>query len=150
MPLMRGLNPSEPDRQFLVFTNGEGATINKDATVQVDVTTDADGVRAVDMNSGELFAFLGVADAAVADGEQGLVQVEGYRSTSQVFQTDTTQAAGLPLIPVAAQEYFQSVVSSTASNAAVTLQPVFAFLVESIATSSASATISAKIWIRAL
>jgi len=68
MPLMRGLNPSEPDRQFLVVTNNEGATINKDATVQADVTTDADGVNVVDMNTGELFAFVGVADAAITVG----------------------------------------------------------------------------------
>lgn len=150
MPLLRGQNPGEPDRQFIVFVNNEGATINKDATVQVDITTDVDGVKGRDMDTEGLYAFLGVCDQAVANGDQGIAQIEGYRSTSQVFQTDTSQAAGEPLVPVAGQEYFQSVASTIASNAAVTLQPIFGFLAESIASSAASATISAKIWIRAL
>jgi len=118
--------------------------------VQVDETTDVDGVKARDMDTGSLFAFLGVADAAVADGEFGLAQVYGYRSSSQVFQTDTSIAAGVPLVPVAAQEYLQSVVSTIASNAAVTLQPIYAVLLESIASAAASATQSVKIWIRAM
>jgi hypothetical protein len=131
--------------------NNEGAAINKDQTVQWEpASASVDGVRVRDMDTGNLFLFVGVADAAIADGDYGLVQVYGFRSTSIVFQTDTSQDTGVPLVPVAGQDYLQSVASTTASNAAVTLQPVFAALLESIATSAASATISKKVFVRAL
>lgn len=148
--LFKRLNRDLPERVFIPVENNEGAAMVADQTVALDLSTDVDGVKARDMDTGELFAFLGVVDAAIADGEFGLVQVYGYRSTSQIFQTDTSIAAGAALVPTAAQNYLASVATTIASNAAVTLQPVYAVLAESIASSSASATASAKIWIRAL
>jgi hypothetical protein len=148
--LFKRLSRDLPEQVFVVVENNEGATIAKDQTVQMDNTTEADGIKARDMDTGALYCFQGLADAAIADGGYGLVQVYGYRSTSKVFQTDTSLAAGAPLVPVAAQEYLQTVASTIASNAAVTLQPFYAALLESVASSSASAAASAKIFIRAL
>ena len=146
--LFKRLNRDQPEQVFVVVENNEGSPIVANQTVQIDHTTDVDGVKSRDMDTGALFAFQGVADADIADNAFGLVQVYGYRSSSQLLLTDTTQAAGLPLVPVAAQEYFASVVSSTASNAAVTLQPVFAVLLESHTTGTG--TVSKKIFIRGM
>lgn len=146
--LFKRLNRDQPEQVFVVVENNEGATIVKDQTVQIDHTTDVDGVKSRDLDSGALYCFQGVADADIADGEFGLVQVYGYRSSSQLLLTDTTQAAGLPLVPVAAQEYFASVVSTTASNAAVTQQPIFAVLLESHTTGTGTA--SKKVFLRGM
>jgi hypothetical protein len=144
-------NRTDPERVFVVVRNNEGAALNKDQTVQWEpASASVDGVRVRDMDTGNEFLFVGIVDAAIADGDYGLVQVYGYRSTSIVFQTGTSQDTGVPLVPAAGQDYLQSVASTTASNAAVTLQPVFAALLESIASSAASATVSRKVFVRAL
>ncbi|MBI3937131.1 MAG: hypothetical protein HY323_09155 [Betaproteobacteria bacterium] len=113
-----------------------------------------DGVKVRQPDTGNLFAFVGVADAAISANAFGLVQVYGYRSTSRVFQTDTSQNTGVALVPTAAQVYLQSVattiqVSSTIATT-VTLQPIFAVLGETVSNSAASATTTAKVFIRAL
>ena len=153
--LFKRLNRDQPEQVFVVAENNEGATIDIDATVQVDTTTDVDGVKVRDMDTGDLYAFMGVADAAIADNNFGLIQVYGYRSTSQILTTDTSIAAGLPLIPVAGQEYFNSFetaitqASSTDQQATtITLQPTFGCLLESITTSTGTASL--KIFIRAM
>jgi hypothetical protein len=126
----------------------------KDSVVQLEVGTAADGIKCVQANTGELWAFVGVADQAISNGDYGLVQVYGYRSSSIIFQTGTTQAAGLPVVPTAGQNYMQSVATSItyASNTTVSItqQPYMAALAESIDSSSASATISAKVFLRGL
>lgn len=158
--LLKRLNRDEPERVFVPFENNEGAQLNADATVRLQMNSDVDGIKAVSVTTGTLWAFLGIIDANVADGNFGLAQVYGYRSTSRVFQTNTSQATGLPLAPVAGQQYLQTVATTTSrasidSNASLaattyTQQPIFAVLLSSIASSGASATISRRIWIRAL
>ena len=149
--IFKRLNRTEPEQVFIVVLGNEGAALNANQTVQLEpASASVDGVRVRDMDTGNLFLFVGVVDAAIGDGAYGLVQIYGYRSTSIVFQTNTSQDTGLPLIPVAGQDYFQSVASSTASSANVTLQPVFAALLESITDATASGTVSRKIFIRAM
>ena len=120
-------------------------------TAQLELASASiDGVRVRDMDTGNLHSFVGICDAALADGAYGLFQVYGYRSTSILFQSGTSIATGALLIPVAGQDYMDTVASTFASNTTVTIQPVFAILGESITDSSASATISKKIFLRAL
>lgn len=148
--LFKRFNRDQVEQVFTVMENNEGATINKDQAVQIDNTTDVDGIKMRDMDTGALYAFAGIADRDIASGGFGPVQVYGYRSTAKVFQTDTSQASGIPLVPVAGQDYLQSAASTIASNAAVTLQPFFAALMESIDTAGASAAASVKVFIRAM
>jgi len=143
------LNAGMAEVFHTVVRAAEGSALVKDQCVQMDFSTSIDGIRVVQPNTGELWGFMGVMDQAVADGELGLCQIWGYRTSSIVFQTNTSQAAGLPLVPVAAANYLATAASTTASNAAVTQQPFGGVLGESIASSSASATISAKVFIRA-
>lgn len=147
--LFKRLNRTDPEQIFMVVLNNEGAAMVADQTVQLEVASaSVDGVRARDMDTGNLFCFLGVADAAIADGAYGLIQIYGYRSSSIILTTDTSITTGIPLVPVAGQDYFSSIVSSTTSSANVTLQPVFAVLLESITTSTG--TVSRKVFLRAM
>ena len=90
--IFQRVNRTDPERVFIIMENSEGATVNKDATVQMDLTAaDIDGVKMRDMDTANLYAFVGVADAAISDNAFGLIQVYGYRSTAQIFQTNTSQ-----------------------------------------------------------
>lgn len=149
--IFQRLARTDPERIFMVVRNNEGAQINKDQTVQWEpASASVDGVRVRDMDTGNLYLFVGIADANIADGDYGLVQIYGYRSTSILFQTNTSIDTGVVLIPVAAADYMQSTASSTTSTADNTQQPIFAALLESIASAAASATVSRKIFVRAM
>jgi hypothetical protein len=148
--LNQRINPGDPERYFTLARAAEGSAMVKDQCVQFDVGTTIDGVRVVQPNTGELWAFIGVADQAIADTELGVIQVFGYRPTSLVFQTGTSQAAGAALAPVAAANYLASVATTVASNVTVTQQPIFAVLAESVASSAASTFVSAKIILRGI
>lgn len=148
--LWKRMNRTDPEQVHVIVQAVEGSQIPANACVQLDLSTNVDGVRAVQPNTGELFAFLGVTDQPINDQDYGLVQVYGYRATSSVFQTDTSQAAGALLAPTAGQYRLAPVASTMASTVVVTQQPAFAVLAEAIATASVSGTISAKIFLRAL
>ena len=149
--LFQRLSRTDPERVFVIMQNNEGATVAKDDACQLELASASiDGVKMRQPDTGNLFAFVGIADAAMPAGDYGLVQVYGYRSTSKVFQTNTSINTGQALVPVAGAAYLQSVASSTTSSADTTLQPVYAVIGESVASSTASATISVKLFIRAL
>lgn len=131
---------SVPEAVFGVFYNAEGASIPADAVCQMSMST-PDGIKVVQPNTNELDGVLGVADAAIADATYGLVQLFGYRATSKLLLTDTSQAAGLKLIPVAGQDYLKSVAAGDGRDG-------FFVLLESHTTGSG--TTSKKIHIRAM
>lgn len=126
-----------------VFKNVEGSTIPADAVVQLDDSTSTDGIRVVQTNSGGLGLAVGIADASIANNAIGYVQSYGYRGTSKVFTTNTSLVVGDVLIPVAAKDYLAR--NDTASG----LNGHFVALA-SLDTTSASATASAKIFIRCM
>ena len=140
---------TDPERVFVVVRANADLTIDATCTWET-VTGRADGSSVAATAAGLLYAFVGIADTAISSANFGLVQVYGSRFTSRVFQTDTSQAAGLALTPVAAQAYLQSVATTTTSSANVTQQPIFACLLESVASSASSVTISARVFIRAM
>jgi len=147
--IFKRVNRDQPETVFISVLSNETCAAG-DACIWETASASIDGVKVRQPDTSLLYAFVGVADAAITSGEYGLVQVYGYRSSSRVFQTNTSQDTGVNLVPTAGAAYLQSVASSTTSSANVTQQPVFAMLGESVASSSASATISAKIFIRAL
>lgn len=148
--IFKRMNRTDSEVVHVIVQAAEGSQIPVNSCVQLDISTNVDGVRAVQPNTGELFAFIGVTDQAINDLDYGLVQVYGYRAAASVFQTDTTQATGLVLAPTAGQYRLGSVASTMASNTTVTLQPIFAVLAESVTSSTASATVNAKIFLRGL
>ena len=150
--LIQHVNRTDPERVFIMVDNGEAATLPANAVVIWETTTDANGVQVIQPDTGKLWGFAGVLDVSMASatGNYTLAQSYGYRASSIVLQTDTSVAAGEPLVPVAGQNYFDSIATTTASNAAVTLQPIYGVLLASIASSAASATLSRKIFIRGM
>lgn len=147
--LFQRVNRNDPERVFVAVLSNETCAAD-DACIWETASASIDGVKVRQPDTGLLHAFVGIADAAITSGQYGLVQVYGYRSSSRVFQTNTSQDTGVALVPTAGAAYMASVATSTTSSANVTLQPVFAVLAETIASSSASATISAKLFIRAM
>jgi len=150
--LIQRVNRTDAEKIFIIVDNGEGATLPAQAFVIWDTTTDANGVLVRQPDTGKLWANAGIMDASMASvtGTFTLCQIYGYRTSSVVFQTDTSMAAGLPLIPTAGANYLQTVATTTASNAAVTQQPIVGALAASVATSTASATISVGVFIKAM
>lgn len=147
--LFKRVNRDQPEQVFIsVLCNESNA--KDDACIWETASASIDGVKVRQPDTSVLYGFVGIADSAITSGDYGLVQVYGYRSTSKVFQTNTSQDTGVALTPIAAVAYMGSVATSTTSNADVVQRPIFAMLGETIASSSASATISAKLFIRAL
>jgi hypothetical protein len=145
------VNREHAEKVFLMVKNNEGSALAAGQTVQWELASaSVDGVKARGVDTGNDWAFIGIVDAAIADGEYGLVQVYGYRASAKVFQTGTSYDTGAALVPVAGQAYMSAVATSTTSTANVTLQPVFAVLAESIQTAAASATVARKVFLRAL
>jgi hypothetical protein len=147
--LFKRVNRDQPEQVFISVLCNE-ANSKDDACIWETASASIDGVKVRQPDTSVLYGFVGIADSAIASGDYGLVQVYGYRSTSKVFQTNTSQDTGVALVPVAAVAYMGSVATSTTSSSDVIQRPIFAMLGETIASSSASATISAKLFIRAL
>ncbi len=138
------LNRDIPERVFIVVENNEGGTMAANATCQLDLTSEVDGVKARYVDDGQQYAFLGIVDAAIADNEWGLVQVYGYRSTSNVVRTDTNLSAGMPLTVVTNVQHLAQV----GTAAATALGALWAFAAESSTSGTGSST--PKIFLRAL
>lgn len=136
--IFQQLNASDAEKVFGLYS--AAGAVAADAVVQLDITTTVNGNAIVQPATAGLNAVVGICDAAIAASGTGLVQLYGYRGTSKIFQTDTSVAAGARLVAANAVDYLRS--SATGDLLFV--------LLENIATSSASATISKKILIRAL
>lgn len=149
MAIFQRVNRNDPERIFISVLSNETCAVD-DAVQWELASASVDGVKVRLPDTGNLYAFAGIADAAITSGSYGLVQVYGYRSSSRMFQTNTSQATGAAIAPVAGNVYMASVASGTTSSADTVQQPIFAVLAESIASSAASATISAKLFIRAM
>lgn len=143
--IFKRINRSSPEQVFAVFqANASG--IAADDVVQLELTAaSVDGVKVIQPATANLKAVVGVADAAIANGDFGLVQIFGYRSTSRIGPTDSTQTSlGQCLTPVAGADYF-STITSLGGNG----YPI-AVLLESMTTGTSSDTVSKKIFLRAM
>ena len=148
--LFKRLNRTDAERVFSVF-KANAAGIAADDVVALELTAASlDGVNitgpvsTTDINN--LFSVVGIADAAIANGAYGLVQIYGYRSTSRVLQTGTSLTAGLTILaPVAAQDYLSS--GATVPGGYL---PAFVLLNSQSSAPGANSTVSAKIFIRTM
>ena len=138
IPQLNGGPLQGPEVVFGSFYNPSASTLPKDSIAQLDITSAADGIRASQPTTAGLIAMLGVVHADIPTLTYGLVQTYGYRSSSKVLTTDTSQAAGLRLIAVNAQDY-----AASASAGDTTL-----ILVESHTTSTG--TVSKKVFIKCM
>lgn len=143
--LFKRLNRTDAERVFVVM-QANAAGIAADDVVQLELTAaSVDGVKVIQPATANLLATVGVADAAIANGAYGLVQVYGYRSTSRIGPTDSTQTSlGQALTPVAGQDYFSTITSLSMNGTPI------AILLESLTTGTSSNTVSKKIFLRCM
>ena len=138
--IFQRLNRTDPERVFAVMRSNETCAV--DDAVALETNSDSiDGVRVRQPDTGLLHTFVGIADAAITSGSYGLIQIYGYRSTSRVFQTNTSIDTGVVLTPVAGAAYVQSFASSNVP---------YGVLLETIVSSSVSNTVSRKVFVRAM
>ena len=144
--LFKRLNRTDAERVFSVFKANE-AGIAADDVVALEITAASlDGVAIVQPVAASLTMTVGIADAAIANGAYGLVQIYGYRSTSRVLQTGTSLTAGLTVLaPVAGQDYL-----SSAATVPLGYLPSFVLLNSQSSAPGANSTTSAKIFIRCM
>ncbi len=146
--IFKRLNRTSPEQVFAVFKANETGIAADDA-VALSVTggaaaADGIGVEQPTGSAGQAVnTFVGLADAAIANGAYGLVQIYGYRSTSRFFQQLSSVSAGAALYPISDQDYLASAAAAVATFPTATL-------LDSVPTSASTATISAKIFIRAM
>ena len=140
--IFKRLNRTLAEQIFLVF-QANAAGIAADDVVSLETAAaSVDGIKIIQPATAlaAAHAVVGVADAAIANGAYGLVQVYGPRSTSRIILTDTSQAGlGHALKAVSGQDYLSTAVST------VGVVP-FAVLLESLATGTTTA--SQKIFLR--
>ena len=143
--LFKRLNRTDAERVFSVF-QANVANIAADDVVQLEMTAaSVDGVKIVQPTAAQLNGVVGIADAAIANGAYGLVQIYGYRSTSRILQSGSTLPIGVALVPVAAQDWLDTL--SLAGLAGLAF-PGFTLLETAQSAIGANSTVSKKIFIR--
>ncbi len=143
--LFKRLNRSDAERVFCVF-QANAAGISADDVVQLELNaTSVDGVKIIQPTAAQMWATVGVADAAIGNGSYGLVQIYGYRSTSRILLTGTSLTAGCVLGPVAGSDYLQS-----QATVPIGYLPAFALLESASSAAGATDSVSKKIFIRAM
>jgi hypothetical protein len=156
-----GYGARVPEQVFGVFRNGHTAALSQgQPAVLATATASANGYDVVaasaagsDVNN--LFVGL-VAQDSWAAGDWGLVQVYGLHGAAVVAVGTATQAAGLILRPDAGGKlatvapYFATGTAGTDANAAPGGVAGLCVLMQTLATSSAAGTTTAKVFIRAL
>lgn len=98
--LFQRINRSDAEKVFIICKNNSGTTLtaNYPAYIDVEMTT-PDGVSVTNSaTSTTLQAFAGIADAAIANGGYGLVQVYGYRATCQIYSSTGSSVKGDNLV----------------------------------------------------
>ena len=144
--LFKRLNRTDAERVFAVFQANETG-VAADDVVSLELTAASlDGVKIAQPVTASLAAVVGIADAAIANGAYGLVQIYGYRSTARVLMTGTSLTAGLTVLaPVNAQDYLSSGATVPAGYL-----PAFVLLNSQSSAPGANSTTSAKIFIRTM
>lgn len=142
--IFKRINRSDAERIFVAFQANE-ASIAADDVVGLELAAaSVDGVKISQVAATEDHATVGVADAAIANGGYGLVQVYGYRSTSRILSSGASLTPGQAMGVAAGQDYLD-----TRASISPAFLPAFVLL-ESAASTGTTATVSKKIFIRAM
>jgi len=138
------INRSDPEKVFIVVKNSYStAAITVGQVVVFDYTTDQDGVGVTQPSTALLPHVAGVvAQASIAPGDYGLVQVYGH-NTDCLVEGGTDVAAGDQLI---AQNASFSVIKAAATSLH-DANPAFLVAGQAYTTAAAAAK---KVFIRAL
>ncbi len=142
--LFKRISRASPEVVFVVARNVSGGTLTAGYNAVWDTGASADGVRVTQATTAALQAYAGVADQDIANGDYGLLQVYGYRSSVRIYSSTGSSAAGDNLTVVNAQWGLTPAASVGTSKA-------FGFLCAAVAGSSSSQYLTnAAAFIRAL
>jgi hypothetical protein len=142
------INGTDPEKIFIIVKNSYAtAAITVGQVVCFDYTTDCDGIGVTQPSTALLGAVAGlVADASIAAGAYGLVQVYGHMASGAVGGGTTNVTAGHPL--TAANASFTLVMATTTGvNSINTTCKPFFIAGEAYTTTAAAAK---KVFIRCL
>jgi len=144
--LFQRINRNDAEKVFLEVQNVSGSTATAGYALVLDVGANVDGVRVTQASATDVQAFVGVANADIANNAYGLVQCYGYRSSVRIYSSAGSSVAGDDLTVVAgAAHWGLTPVTGQGVNKA------FGFLCEAISASSSSQyATTAKGFIRAL
>jgi len=151
--LFKRINRTDAETVFIVARNDEASNAwIKGAPVVLQGDGTRDGIDAVRLTTGaaaKASLLIGVADKATVAGEYGLVQCYGLRTDAVLNNSGTASngnaAVGDIMIPWTASNAF----SGAAAGAATAYSP-WAVRMDTIASSSAHATVAGKIFLRCM
>lgn len=116
--LFQQLNRNDAEKVFIITRNTSGVTISANAPVYFETDAVSNG-NAVSQAQGGLSGwalFAGITDAAVTNSSFGLVQVYGFRQSAYVSAASAGCAIGIPLLPVAGQNYLTDSTSASVNG----------------------------------
>jgi hypothetical protein len=144
--LFKKISRNDGDKLFIVVKNVSGGVMTAGYSCCFDLTA-ADGVRVTQPATAFLQAYAGVIDSDIADSGYGLCQVYGYRSSAYILRsTAKTSAAGEDLAVTNGEWALLPVIANTN----VAFDKSFAFLCETVSSSTGTSYVSAKVFVRAL
>lgn len=145
--LFKRISRTAAEKVYVVAKNASGSTMTAGYSVVWDLSASVDGVRVTRANTATRNCFAGVADTDIANGDYGLLQVYGYRSSAYITRSTVKVSA--------AGEALECVNSDWGLMPAATVASpynTFAFICETVTSTSGTADswTTAKIFIRAL
>lgn len=145
---LQQLNRNDAEKVFIMVKNTGGATMsaNVPAYFETDSVTDGNSVSQAIGLLGGMSLFAGITNAAISSSSYGEVQVYGYRASAYASAASAGCAVGIPLIPVAGQDYL-----TDSTSAAATYFHNSVVLMETVAASAAYSGVKQwNVFIRAL
>lgn len=149
--LFARINRSDPEKIFIAVKNGSGATLTAGYPAYWDCEmTTPDGVQVTNSaTSTTLATFAGLADADIANGAYGLLQVYGYRASAQIQSSAGSSVKGDTLMITNVAGSALTVSAFAAATQAK--YKTYGFLMAAVTASSSSAyQTTANIFLRAL
>ena len=146
--LFKRISRSSAEVVFVVCRNVSGSTVTAGYHVVWDVGASADGVRVSQADTADLNAYAGIADSDIADGDYGLIQVYGYRSSAFIYSSLGTSQAGTTYDVINGQWG----VTPTAGDASSGVNKAFGFMCATVVSSTTSSQygVTAAVFVRAL
>lgn len=148
--LMQRINRSDPEKIFCVVKAGEALKSGRPVCLHFDGTDD--GLDAFLANAAaDATTVIGLADADIASGEYGLVQVYGYRSSAVVHAKSDLSVDNHAIMAVAsALSGYLSLSVSVGAQSALPGMFICAVSASIADTTTTSDTTTAPVFIRCL
>lgn len=144
--LFKRVSRSAAEQIFIVVKNASGGTITAGYSCAWELTS-PDGVSVTQPAAPFLQAFAGIADADIANGAYGLLQVYGYRSSAYISRSNVAASAAGVECELLTGNWGLSPVGGAVSGGQY---KCFAFLCEAVTSSASASYTTAKVFIRAL